>query len=106
MALPQFLQPCLASYDLSQLDTKRDRELIITEVLNKGDDQAIKWLGKTYTLTEIKEVVASPARGTWYKENLIYWKKILDVKIPRLKEELAYIHLDPRPDLYRKFFKI
>jgi len=57
MALPKFLQPYLASYDLSELDIKKDRELIITELLNKGDSRALSWLGKTCSQKEIKEVI-------------------------------------------------
>jgi hypothetical protein len=36
--LPEFLQTCLWSYDLKELDPKdpRDRRLIITQVLNHG----------------------------------------------------------------------
>ena len=49
MALPKFLQPCLASYDLSKMDKKLDKKTIITEILNKGDDVAVRWLGKNYT---------------------------------------------------------
>lgn len=108
MALPNFLQPSLASYDLSKMDKKRDKETIITDVLNKGDGQDLEWLCKTYTKKEISAVVASPRRGMWFKEILTYWQKILDVKIPRFKRELAYINMDPMAniDLYKKFFKI
>ena len=106
MSLPNFLQPCLASYDLKKMDVQRDKELIITEVLNKGDGEDLDWLCKTYTRKEIEEVVTSPRRGMWFKEILTYWQKILDIKIPRFKRELAYFNLNPNPDLYKKFFKI
>ena len=88
MALPSFLQSCLASYDLSKMDKNRHKETIITSV------------------KEIEEVVASPQRGMWFREVLTYWQKILDIKIPRFKRELAYFNLNPNPDLYKKFFKI
>lgn len=106
MALPSFLQPSLASYDLSKMDKVRDKEIIITDVLNKGDGRDLEWLCKTYTLEEIKAVVASPQRGMWFREILTYWQRILDVKIPRFKRELAYFNLNPNPKLYEKFFKI
>lgn len=106
MALPSFLQSSLASYDLSKMDKNRHKETIITEVLNKGDGRDLDWLCKTYTLGEIKAVVASPQRGMWFKEILTYWQRILDVKIPRFKRELAYFNLNPNPELYKKFFKI
>lgn len=95
MALPIFLQPCLASYNLKHLNKKHDRQIIITEILNKGDDVAIKWLGKNYTLEEIKKVVASPTRGMWFPGILDYWLKILDVKVPKGVSERATINLSP-----------
>lgn len=95
MALPKFLQPCLASYDLSQLAPKRDKEIIITEILNKGNDQAVKWLGKTYTLKEIKDVVASPIKGMWLENNLVYWTRILDINLPKETFQKAIIDLSP-----------
>lgn len=95
MALPSFLQPCLASYDLSKMDPQGDKELIITEVLNKGDDKDIRWLGKTYTQREIKKVVANPIRGMWLSEVLDYWLKILDLKLPEDVFKRAVINLSP-----------
>lgn len=95
MALPKFLQPCLASYDLSQLDIKRDHELIITEVLNKGNYRDLRWLGQTYTQDEIKSVVASPMRGMWLRSVLVYWLRIFDLKIPEAVLRKAIINLAP-----------
>ena len=95
MALPSFLQPCLASYDLSKIDKGRDKKTIITEILNKGDDQALTWLGKTYTLKEIKEVVASPTRGMWMKSILTYWMRIFNVRLPRQIFQRAIVDLNP-----------
>ena len=95
MALPNFLQPYLASYDLSKMDRERDKKLIITEILNKGDDIAIGWLGKTYPQQEIKEVVASPIRGMWLSSVLVYWLKIFDIKLPNDIFKKAIINLAP-----------
>ena len=35
MSILSFLQTYLASYDLSRMDTERDKEIIITEILNE-----------------------------------------------------------------------
>ena len=77
MALPSFLQSCLASYDLSKMDKNRHKETIITSV------------------KEIEEVVASPQRGMWFREVLNYWQKILDIKIPKNIFDKAIIDLNP-----------
>ncbi|MBI2327627.1 hypothetical protein HYU92_04905 [Candidatus Curtissbacteria bacterium] len=95
MAVPKFLQPCLASYDLSKLNAKRDKELIITEVLNKGDDQAVKWLGRTYSQEEIKSTVVSPMRGMWTENVLLYWTRIFDIDLPKDTFQKAIINLSP-----------
>ncbi len=95
MSVPKFLQPYLASYELSSLNVKRDRDLIVTEVLNRGDDKALLWLSKTYSKKEIKKVVSSPTRGLWMRSVLDYWTKILDVNLPREKFKQAVLDLNP-----------
>ena len=108
MALPAFLQPYLWSYDLKKMNRNRDRETIVTSVLNLGDEKAISWLFKNYSLNEIKNVLKNPTRGMWLKQSLIYWQKILGVRASKFRQELAYINLDPNVNinLYKKLFKI
>lgn len=91
--LPSFLQPCLASYDLKQLDVKKDKILIITSILNKGDYKALKWLGEVYDKKEVENVVKNPVRGFWYEWILRYWLKILDIKLPNEIYQKAIIKL-------------
>ncbi|PJE68788.1 hypothetical protein COU96_02970 [Candidatus Shapirobacteria bacterium CG10_big_fil_rev_8_21_14_0_10_38_14] len=84
MALPNFLQPYLASYDLSKLnkDNSSVRKEVITQVLNSGDDKAIRWLFGTYSQKTIKNILHKPKRGAWFKDSLSYWQRILGIKIP------------------------
>lgn len=84
MALPKFLQPYLASYDISKLDKKDPtvRHELITQVLNSGDDKVIRWLFKTYSQKTIKNALRYPKRGAWFKDSLSYWQRILEVKTP------------------------
>ena len=93
--VPSFLQPYLASYDLSRLDVERDKDIIITEILNKGDDEAIIWLGRTYPKKVIKEVISFPIRGLWMKSVLDYWTKIFDIKLSRERFNRAILDLNP-----------
>ena len=93
MALPKFLQPCLASYNLGQLNIKRDKILIITSVLNQGGYRTLKWLTKTYGQKEIKSVVRDPVRGMWYEWILKYWLKIFGAKLPNQIYQKAIIKL-------------
>lgn len=93
--LPKFLQPCLASYDLRELDLQEDRRLIITQVLNKGDDEALRWLGKNYSQKEIKEAIVLPMKGMWLKNILAYWQKIFNLKLNRKVFNEAILDLRP-----------
>lgn len=95
MALPKFLQPYLAGYNLAQLNAKEDKRLIITEILNKGNDQALHWLGKTYSQREIKSVIASPIRGMWLENTLSYWQKIFDLRLDKKTFKQAILDLWP-----------
>lgn len=104
MSIPKFLQPYLASYNLRQLNIKKDKRTIITQILNKGNSKAVKWLFENYSLSEIKEVVKNPARGMWFEQSLSYWQRIFNLKIPKDNFKLAIFHLETKPDLYQKFY--
>ena len=105
MALPSFLQPYLWSYDIKRMDKSRHKITIITSILNLGDEKAISWLFKTYSLSDIKDILKNPRRGMWHKTSLLYWQKILGVKAPRIVQEIAYINLNPDPALAKKILK-
>lgn len=104
MPIPKFLQSYFASYDLSNLDIKRDKRLIVTQTLNLGDPHALRWLFASYNLKEIKEIVRNPSRGMWFERSLNYWRKILDTKISKHKFETAIINWHPRLDVYKEVF--
>ncbi|PIP57433.1 hypothetical protein COX03_03160 [Candidatus Woesebacteria bacterium CG22_combo_CG10-13_8_21_14_all_39_10] len=90
--IPGFLQPYLASYELSNLDPQRDRKLIITEVLNKGDGKALEWLTQNYSKKDIEKVVSFPTKGMWLNTNLDYWLRIFDAKISKTDYKNAIIN--------------
>jgi len=105
MAIPKFLQPYLWSYDLSQMNTKEDKVIIITQVLNFGDKRAIKWLFKTYTIPEIKSVLKKPQRGLWLEKSINYWTKILNVTPDPWFYKFCILDINPNPELAKEFFK-
>ncbi len=82
MSVPKFLQPYLASYDLSKLDkdSKAVREEIITQVLNLGDKEAVGWIFDNYNMDQIRDILKKPKRGLWFEESLNFWQKILGIE--------------------------
>ena len=108
MALPSFLQGYLWSYDIRKIDKKLHKETIITSILDLGDEKAISWLFKNYSLGQIKSVLKNPRRGEWHKTSLLYWQRILDVEAEKMQQELAYINLglNANLNLYKKLFRI
>jgi hypothetical protein len=104
----KLLQPYLWSYNLDGLEphNPNNKREIITQVLNEGSLEAVKWLFKTYDINEIKNVVRNPRRGVWFKKSLDYWKKILNIKIKKDIYEKALFSLEPKFSLYaHKNFK-
>jgi len=81
----QKLQGVLWSYDVRDLDLKKDREYIITQVLNYGTWEDLKLLYKLYSEKEIKEVVKNPRRGVWFEKVLNFWVLMFNI---RLKKEV------------------
>jgi len=93
--LPKFLEPVLWSYNLKDIDIKKDEDLIIQQVLNWGTEKEIKWLFKTYTKRKIKQVLNNPKRGCWQARVLNYWLKIFDIKINDNTYKLAIRDINP-----------
>lgn len=94
MAVPKFLQTYLASYDLSGLDVRRDRDIIITEILNKGDQEAVNWLYQNYSKQDVRNIIRKPIKGMWLKSVLQYWLKIFDLRLNDEKFNEAIININ------------
>ena len=47
--LPEFLRSVLWSYDVSRMDTQKDKNLIVEQILNYGAEKELWWLIKTYS---------------------------------------------------------
>ncbi|MDP3283645.1 MAG: hypothetical protein Q8M56_04400 [Desulfobacterales bacterium] len=87
--LPKYIKPFLWSYDANRLDREKDKQIIITNILNYGSQRAVIWLFKTYPENEIRNFVVHPSPGKWSKKSLNYWSLLLgvkpEVKIRRIK---------------------
>lgn len=76
-------KPFLWSYDIDKMDFSRDKERIITNVLNLGTRQATNSLFKIYDKQNLKKVVANPLPGEWNKKSLNYWQLVFGIKNPK-----------------------
>jgi hypothetical protein len=92
--LPAVVRSTLWSYDIAGIDPRRDRELVITQVLNYGNWNGVRWLQRTYGASELRRVVKRPRRGMWWPRTLNYWLTILDTSIPKPVFDRAIIRMD------------
>lgn len=83
------------SYDIKSLDLKRDKEYIITQVLNYGTWDDLKLLFKIYSEREIKVVIKKPGRGLWFEKVLNFWLKIFDIKLEKNIYQKAIFNINP-----------
>ncbi len=99
--IPTFIKWVFWSYDVERLNIKRDKELIITQVLNYGDWNSVRWLLKTYSEDVIKNVLIHPNRGVWWKKVLNFWLTVFNLEIRESKFENAVIQINPSFDKKR-----
>lgn len=94
--IPSKLQAVLWSYNIEKMDLKEDKKVIITQVLNYGDWEDLKWLFKVYSEKEIKEVVKNPRRGVWFEKVLNFWTTLFNIRIKKDVWQKAIFNINPR----------
>lgn len=77
--LPQAVIATLWSYDTTKMDIEKNKERIITNVLNYGTDEANRWLFATYPRADIEEVTMHPRPGEWNKKSLNFWSALFSI---------------------------
>jgi len=87
--LPESVKATLWSYNLDIIDAQKHKKIIIAQVLNYGDQEAIDWLFKTYGKETVGRVAMQIPVGQWDKKSLFFWSKVLNIK-PKTKEEVVY----------------
>ncbi|HBQ51035.1 TPA: hypothetical protein DD690_03570 [Candidatus Daviesbacteria bacterium] len=55
--LPVFLKQYFWDVDFNKLDFERSKTFILKRVLDRGDNQTLKWLFQNYTKEDIKELI-------------------------------------------------
>jgi len=84
-------KPFLWSYDIKKIDLEKNKDRIITNVLNLGTKEATDLLFKVYKRKDITKMVACPMPGEWSKKSLNYWSIIFDLDFKELKNVLRHI---------------
>jgi hypothetical protein len=101
--LPDFVKRALWSHDPRRIDRERDKALIITQVLNYGTWEGVRWIVRTYGDEGIRAVIRKPWRGMWWPRVLNFWMTMLDVRLPRRVVDVAEIRM--QPDFSKTIFR-
>lgn len=86
--MPQNVKNCLWSYETDKLDLDANKNIIVFNVLNFGDEDAVKWLFNNYSQAEIVAIAKLAPETAWSKKSLNYWAQILGFQ-PDLKTRFA-----------------
>jgi len=76
--LPLFLKKYFWDVDFSKLDKKAYAIFIIERILEEGDEKAVNWLRKSFTLGSIRKVLVSSRSISPRSAN--YWQLIFNMK--------------------------
>lgn len=75
--LPAFLEKYFWDVDFEKVDRKQSALYIIHRLLDKGNDQAIKWIYQTYDKHLIQEVVTN--RRGFSAKTANFWADLLGI---------------------------
>jgi len=93
--VPKQFQTVLWSYDVMELDLKRNQREVITQVLNYGTWDDLKLLYKLYSEKDIKNVVKNPRRGVWFEKVLNFWTLMFNIRLKKDIWQKAIFSLNP-----------
>jgi len=77
---PPAVKAALWYLDMDRLDLQRDRERIVSNILNLGTHEALQWLFATYERSQIASVVQHPRPGEWNRKSLNFWSIIFGIR--------------------------
>ncbi len=78
--IPSGLKPHFQEYNLSQLDFKRDADLIVQRTLEFGTWDEIRWLFKTYGRKRIRFFLREHGQRWLKPVTFHYWRKLLGIR--------------------------
>ena len=75
--LPYYFKPYFWDVNFDKLNIKEKREFIVSRVLEKGSDKAIRWVFSQLNIEEIKRIVLINLNLSDSTFNL--WSRVLDL---------------------------
>lgn len=78
--LPKSVKNVLWSEKIEDINPEIHKKLIIGQVLNYGDQNAVSWLLTHYNKKILKNTASQIPRGQWDKKSLALWSLILGIK--------------------------
>lgn len=75
--LPAFLEPYFWDVDFNEINAEQSAPYVVHRILDKGNDQAIRWMFKTYDKNLIKEVITK--RRGFSPKTANFWADLLDI---------------------------
>lgn len=76
---PSSVKAVLWSYDLDAIEMQKDKRIIISQVLNFGTEDAIKWLFKKYGFADIEQIANTIPLLQWNTKSLALWKIVMTI---------------------------
>lgn len=92
--IPQKLQGKLWSANVAHLDSEKNKNYIIHQLLQYGSLEDIRWLFKTYTRQGVKQEFVTKPKKVYLPQTLHFIKKFI-LNIPRL-DDAQYLKTTPR----------
>lgn len=75
--LPKFLAGYFWDVDFKKIDAKQSAPYIVHRILDKGNDEAIRWMFKSYDKNLIKEIVTK--RRGFSPKTANFWADLLNI---------------------------
>ncbi|OGQ04497.1 MAG: hypothetical protein A2W61_07485 [Deltaproteobacteria bacterium RIFCSPLOWO2_01_44_7] len=93
--IPESVLACVWFANPEELDWEDQKEIVITQVLNRGTWAAVRWIHQFYGEEEMKKVVKNPKRGLWFPQTLQFWSLFFKISLDPKVFERALFHLSP-----------
>lgn len=77
--LPQSVKAVLWSYKLDRIEVQKHKKIIISQVLNFGSEEAIKWMFKQYGFALVAKIANTIPLFQWNKKSLALWSIVLSI---------------------------